>query len=87
MSNFSPKIEEATEDQLKNWTNETDPRYGFLASNELMRRSVKKLHETIQTFNEQSSKQTSKMIWLTWGIVGLTVIMVIGLLVQICLTL
>lgn len=44
---------------------------------------INKLTETIETFNEQSSKQTGKMIRLTWWIVGLTIVMVIGLAIQI----
>jgi len=46
-----------------------------------------KLTKTIEIFNEQSSKQTEKMIRLTWWIVGLTVVMVIGLAIQIILSL
>lgn len=87
MSNFSPKIEEATDDQLKHWTSETSPGYASLASDELTRRALNKLQETIKTFNEQSSKQTDKMIRLTWWIVGLTVVMVLGLAIQIILAL
>lgn len=48
---------------------------------------INKLTKTIETFNEQSSKQTGKMIRLTWWIVGLTIVMVIGLVVQIILAL
>ncbi|MBI2123816.1 MAG: hypothetical protein HYU04_01085 [Candidatus Wildermuthbacteria bacterium] len=87
MSNFSPKLEDATDEQLMNMVNELDFRVVPLASDELTRRSAKKLHETIETFNQQSSKQTKKMIGLTWWIVGLTVIMVLGLVIQIILSL
>jgi uncharacterized Rmd1/YagE family protein len=87
MSNFSPKLEEATDQQLMHMVNELDFRVVPLASDELTRRSVKKLHETIQTSNEQSSKQTQKMIRLTWWIIGLTVVMVLGLVIQIILAL
>lgn len=87
MSNFSPKIEDSTEDQLNFIINELDARYGALASNELLKRAVNKLQETIKTFNEQSSKQTEKMIKLTWWIVALTIVMVVGLFIQIILTL
>ncbi len=38
---------------------------------EMMRR----MNVTIKKFNEQSSKQTSKMITLTYWIIGLTVIL------------
>ena len=48
---------------------------------------VNKLTTTIETFNEQSSNQTGKLIKLTWWIVGLTIVMVIGLVIQIVLAL
>jgi hypothetical protein len=86
MSNFSPKLEDATDEQLMHMVNELDFRVVPLASDELTRRSVKKLHETIEKLNEQSSRQTDKMIKLTWWIVGLTVVMVFGLIIQIILT-
>ena len=85
MSNFSPKIEDQTEEQLRYSTNEHNPHYASLSSDELTRRALDKLQETIKIFNEQSSKQTEKMIRLTWWIVVLTVVMVIGLIAQIVL--
>lgn len=87
MSNFSPKLEDSDEKQLNFIINELDARYGALASNELSRRAVNKLQETIKTFNEQSSKQTEKMIKLTWWIVGLTIAMFVGVAIQIILAL
>jgi len=48
---------------------------------------VNKFTGTIKTFNEQSSKQTEKLVKLTWWIVGLTIIMVAGLVIQIILAL
>ncbi len=87
MSNFSPKLEDATNEQLKLWINEYDFRVVPLASDELTRRALKGLQETMQIFNEQSSKQTQKMIRLTWGIVGLTIITLVVLVIQIILTL
>ena len=41
--------------------------------------------KTIKGFNEQSSRQTEKMIWLTRWIVVLTIFMIIGLVIQIIL--
>lgn len=87
MSNFSPKLEDATDEQLMHMVNELDFRVVPLASDELTRRSVGKLQEIIQRLNEQSSKQTQKMIRLTWWIVGLTIVMVVGLVIQIVLAL
>ncbi len=46
--------------------------------------SVDKFHETIKEFfNEASTKQTKHLIILTWAIVLLTILMFIGLVVQI----
>jgi hypothetical protein len=47
--------------------------------------AVHELHETIKQFNEASSKQTKHLIILTWAIVVLTIMMLIGLGVQIYL--
>ncbi len=85
MSNFSPKLEDATDEQLMHMVNELDFRVVPLASDELTRRTVKTLEKTISSFNEQSSKQTDKMIRLTWWIVCLTIVMVVGLIIQIIL--
>lgn len=85
MSNFSPKLEDATDEQLKHSTNEHNPHYAALSSDELTRRTLSKLQETIKKFDEQSSKQTGKLVLLTWWIVGLTLVLVSGLMVQIVL--
>ena len=87
MANFAKNVEEASEKELYSWVNQLDFRVVPLASDELTRRSLNRLRETIETFNEQSSKQTDKLVRLTWWIVGLTVVMVIGLAVQIYLAL
>jgi len=83
MSNFSPKLENATDEQLMHMVNELDFRVVPLASDELTRRTLNELRRTIGAFNEKSSKQTEKMIFLTWGIFALTVVMVIGLGIQV----
>lgn len=87
MSNFSPKLQDATDEQLMNMVNELDFRVVPLASDELTRRTIRKLEKTIEVFNNQSSKQTEKLVKLTRGIVGLTVVMVVGLIIQIILAL
>ena len=87
MSNFAPKLEEATDEQLRYWINEFDFRVVPLASDELTRRTLNKLQKTIEVFNEESSKQTQRMIRLTWLIAGLTVAMLVGLVIQIILAL
>ncbi len=87
MSNFSPKLQDATDEQLMNMVNELDFRVVPLASDELTRRTIRKLEKTIEVFNNQSSKQAGKLVKLTWWIVGLTIVMVIGLVIQIILAL
>ena len=87
MTNFAPKLEDSKDEQLWQLINQSSPHYGSLASDELTRRTLKKLQETIKTFNEQSSKQTDKLVGLTWWIVGLTVAMLVGLIIQIILAL
>lgn len=85
MTNFSKKLKEINDEDLENGVNQHDPRFAALESNELIKRSVNKLEKTIENFNEESSKQTSKMIYLTWVIVGLTIAMLLGLIIQIIL--
>ncbi len=87
MANFAKNLEVATKEELQSWVNQLDFRVVPLASDELTRRSVNELQETIKIFNEQSSKQTEKLVKLTWWIVGLTVAMLVGLVVQIILSL
>ena len=87
MSNFAPKLEDATDTQLRYMVNELDFRIVPLASDELTRRAINDLRETIKKFNEQASQQTEKLVRLTWWIVGLTVALLVGLVVQITLTL
>ncbi len=87
MSNFSPKLQDATDNQLMYMVNELNPTFAALASDELTRRTFNKLQETIKVFNDQSFKQTERLVRLTWWIVGLTVVLVIGLTVQIYLAL
>ena len=87
MSNFSPKLQDATDEQLMNMVNELYFRVVPLASDELTRRTIRKLEKTIEVFNNQSSRQTERLVKLTWWIVGLTIAMVVGLVVQIILAL
>ncbi|HEY4281053.1 MAG TPA: hypothetical protein VGM91_22765 [Conexibacter sp.] len=44
-----------------------------------------RLRETIEAFNEQANRQTAEMIKLTRWICALTVLMLVGLVVQIVL--
>lgn len=97
MSNFGKKLEDASEKDLYFWVNELDFRVVPLASDELTRRDLKVLHAAVKEntkqlgkfaeltnkFNVETSRQTDKMIQLTKLIATLTIVMVIGLGVQI----
>lgn len=83
MTNFEKKLEEASKEELYSWVNRLDFRVVPLASDELTRRSLNKLQETIENFNRKSSEQTDKMIKLNNMIVVLTMVMLIGIGVQI----
>jgi len=87
MPNFSPNLEDASDDQLKQGINEHNPHFAQLESDELSRRVFLRLEDIISIFNKKSSEQTEKLIQLTWIIVGLTVVMVIGLIIQIVIAL
>jgi hypothetical protein len=47
--------------------------------------AVESLHASIKEFNAQSSKQTDQMLRLTWIMAVLTLVMMLGLVVQIYL--
>lgn len=87
MSNFSPKLQDATDIELIHMINEFDFSVVHLASDELTRRTIRELEKTIKIFNDKSAKQTEKLITLTWWIVALTIVivMVLGLAAQIIL--
>ena len=99
MSNFEKKLEDASEEDLKYWINERTHEVVHFASDELTRRSLQRLQDSVKKnteqvakfartttqFNIDTSRQTKKMISLTRWIVVLTVVIVIGLIVQIYL--
>lgn len=87
MINFHPKLEDSTNEKLKDLIQTSDPKFGLLPSNELLKRSLNKLEKTIQVLSKESSKQTTKMLFLTYSIFFLTAIMVVGLVIQIILSL
>jgi hypothetical protein len=47
--------------------------------------AVEDLHKTIKEFNDRASRQSDTMIRLTWVIAVLTLLLFLGLLVQIWL--
>ena len=52
MPNFSPKLEDATESDLKKWINDIGPQYASLASEELTRRQFDKFDKTTAYFSK-----------------------------------
>lgn len=56
MSNFSPKLQDSTEDELLHMINELNPTFTILASDELTRRVLRKLQKTIEISNKHSEK-------------------------------
>jgi hypothetical protein len=56
MSNFAPKLQDATDDELMFMVNELSPTFTVLASDELTRRDLRKLQKTIELSNNHSEK-------------------------------
>lgn len=83
MSNFAPKLNESTDEEIWHWINESSPNYASLASDELTRRGLNDLQKSITNFNKQSSEQTVKMISLTRVIIVLTVALFVVALFQV----
>ena len=50
-------------------------------------KATKELNDIIKKYNETTNKQTNKMINLSWAIVVLTILMLVGLVIQICISL
>ena len=55
---------------------------GFVA-----RTAIVDLHETIKQFNKQSEKYLNRMLFLTWAILGLTLVMAVLAGIQVYLIL
>jgi len=49
--------------------------------------ATRQLEETLKKFNEETSKQTRQLLVLTWVMTILTVLMTIGVVIQIYLAL
>lgn len=71
MSNFSPKLEDSDEKQLNHLINESSPNFGLLASNELTRRTLRKLDESTQRSNRTMILLTIAILFLTAILVGM----------------
>jgi hypothetical protein len=58
MVNFSPKLEDQSDEQLKNNINTHQPDFASLSSNELTRRSLDGLRKTIVDLDKSNKKYT-----------------------------
>lgn len=74
MPNFSPKLEEQSDDQLKSNLNNHQPGFASLSSDELTRRSLDKLRETTVELDKSNKKYTHAL-----GIFALLQIIIAGL--------
>lgn len=81
MSNFSPKLQDATDEQLLNMINELDFRVVPLASDELTRRSIEKLNQTMKKMDKTSEKYAQAMMNLTFVALFLTLMQILVALV------
>jgi len=87
MINFPKKFKDANDEELIHWIENDNFDVTPLASDELTRRTLNELKKTIQNFNEESSRQTKKMVLLTWSVVILTIAMFLVLVIQVILAL
>lgn len=82
---FTKPIKDMSDEELEQEVDKIHWEMIHIPLGELTKRSLNKLQKIIQEFNEQSSKQTQKIVFLTRCIVGLTIAMLVGLLIQIWL--
>ena len=85
MSNFFPQLEDATDEQLRHMINELDFRVVTLASDELTRRMLFKLINTIVSLDEKNEKLQKKIFALT--VVGIILaafqmIQILGIIIE-----
>lgn len=76
MANFDKSLPDYTEEELYQRLDNWDPRYGALASHELLRRQIVKLTSAIDIFNDSSDKSSKKLVGLTWTLVAFTIVLV-----------
>jgi len=96
---FGENLEDASDLDLKRWVNTSVRHLAVLPSDELTRRELKRLKDSIdvntdemrkfarssEKFNSETSSQSSAMIRMTRMITFLTGILVFGLIIQILL--
>jgi membrane protein implicated in regulation of membrane protease activity len=66
MINFSPKLQDSTDDQLWDYINTSSPHFGTLASDELTRRSLKELQKTMADLDKSTSDYSNRLLGLTF---------------------
>ncbi len=66
MSNFEKKLEDASEEDLKCWVNERTHDVVHFASDELTRRSLQRLQNTIQDLDKNTMRYSRRLIDLTF---------------------
>ncbi len=65
MANFAKKLEEASDEELYSWVNDLDFRVVPLASDELTRRRIHKLMDSINGLNDSTEKYSKVLVALT----------------------
>src|SRR4051812_49228292 len=85
-NNFAKPLQDATNEELLLWINTMDPNYAKLASDELTRRNLKTLHETMDVGIIQSQKSSEIQERLTKVLFILTVVQLLVALFQLLLS-
>ena len=65
MPNFSSKLEDASDGELKHWLNENDSGKASLASEELTRRSLVSLQKSLEESNKSTKRYSRHMFDLS----------------------
>ena len=86
MANFPKKVEDATNTELLSWVNQLDFRVVHLASDELTRRSIKRLNESIDKSTVQSKESSDTAERFTAALFLLAVVQLLVALFQLILS-
>lgn len=76
MSSFTPKLQDSSDDRLRYLIDESNPQYAALASDELTRREMEKLKNSIDGLNSSSLYYSRIIAALTLILLGLGLIQV-----------
>ncbi|MDB5266178.1 MAG: hypothetical protein JWM39_891 [Parcubacteria group bacterium] len=66
MSNFPTSLKSSTDDQLWDYINNSSPQFGSLASDELTRRSLKELTESLEKSSSSTDRYNKALFFLTF---------------------